>query len=144
MKWLPLHLRRQLHLANYMYRVINGNCPTNFINKFTYISGGSRNSENCNLFISNSTPLGRFLFTKLLGLNPNLIELNELKTRVSFFLKLDNGKYCPWISLNFRNMTSSGDVIQIKITIFKNIIIQLVFQKCFLSLRSNTPCLFDA
>ena len=56
MKWLPLHLRRQLHLANYMYRVINGNCPTNFINKFTYISGGSRNSENCNLFISNSTP----------------------------------------------------------------------------------------
>ena len=41
------------------------------------------------------TPVGRFLFTKPLGLNPNLIELNELKTRVSFFLKLDNGKYCP-------------------------------------------------
>ena len=41
------------------------------------------------------TRLGRFLFTKPLGLNPNLIELNELKTRVSFFLKLDNGKYCP-------------------------------------------------
>ena len=39
--------------------------------------------------------VGRFLFTKPLGLNPNLIELNELKTRVSFFLKLDNGKYCP-------------------------------------------------
>ena len=39
--------------------------------------------------------IGRFLFTKPLGLNPNLIELNELKTRVSFFLKLDNGKYCP-------------------------------------------------
>ena len=91
-----------------------------------------------------SSPLGRFLFTKPLGLNPNLIELNELKTRVSFFLKLDNGKYCPWISLNFRNMTSSGDVIQIKNGIFKNIIIQLVFQKCFLSLRRNTPCLFDA
>ena len=83
--------------------------------------------------------IGRFLFTKPLGLNPNLIELNELKTRVSFFLKLDNG-----ISLNFRNMTSSGDVIQIKNAIFKNIIIQLVFQKCFLSLRRNTPCLFDA
>ena len=85
-----------------------------------------------------------FLFTKPLGLNPNLIELNELKTRISFFLKLDNGKYCPWISLNFRNMTSSGDVIQIKNAIFKRIIIQLVFQKCFLSLRRNTPCLFDA
>ena len=54
MKWLPLHLRRQLHLSNYMYRIINGNCPTNFINKFSYMSGGSRNSENCNLCISNS------------------------------------------------------------------------------------------
>ena len=88
--------------------------------------------------------IGRFLFTKPLGLNPNLIELNELKTRVSFFLELDNGKYCPWISLNFRNMTSSGDVIQIKNAIFKSIIIQLVFQRCLLSLRRNTPCLFDA
>ena len=39
--------------------------------------------------------VGRFLFAKPLGLNPNLIELNELKTRVSFFSKLDNGKYCP-------------------------------------------------
>ena len=55
MKWLPLHLRRQLHLSNYMYRIINGNCPTNFINKFCYMSGGSRNSENCDLSISNST-----------------------------------------------------------------------------------------
>ena len=73
--------------------------------------------------------VGRFLFTKPLGLNPNLIELNELKTRVFFFLKLDNEKYCPWISLNFKNMTSSGDVIQIKNAIFKSIIIQLVFQK---------------
>ena len=88
--------------------------------------------------------IGRFLFTKPLGLNPNLIELNELKTRVSFFLKLDNGKYCPWISLNFRIMTSSGDVIQIKNAIIKSIIMQLVFQKRFLSLRCNTPCLFDA
>ena len=88
--------------------------------------------------------IGRFLFTKPLGLNPNLIELNELKTRVSFFLKLDNGKYCPWISLNFRNMTSSGDVIQIENAIFKSTIIQLVFQKCFLCLRRNTSCLFEA
>ena len=88
--------------------------------------------------------LGRFLFTKPLGLNPNLIELNELKTRVSFFLKLDNGKYCPWISLNFRLMTSSGDVIQIKNAIFKSIIIQLVFQKRFSSSWHNTLRLFDA
>ena len=88
--------------------------------------------------------VGRFLFIEPLGLNPNLIELNELKTRVFFFLKLDIGKYCPWISLNFRLMTSSGDVIQIKNAIFKSLIIQFVFQKRFFSLRRNTPCLFDA
>ena len=54
MKWLPLHLRRQLHLSNYMYRIINDNCPTNFSNKFSYVSGGSRNGESCNLYINNS------------------------------------------------------------------------------------------
>ena len=54
MKWLPLHLRRQLHLSNYMYRIINSNCPTNFMNKFSYVSGGSRNSEHCNLYINKS------------------------------------------------------------------------------------------
>ena len=62
MKWLPLHLRRQLHLSNYMYRIINGDCPTNFNNIFTYMSGGSRNSENCNLSISNSTPQKSFSY----------------------------------------------------------------------------------
>ena len=46
MKWLPLHLRRQLHLSNYMYRIMNDNCPTNFRNKFRYVSGG-RSSDNC-------------------------------------------------------------------------------------------------
>ncbi len=56
MKWLPLHLRRQLHLSNYMYRIINGNCPTNFMNKFSYVSGGSRNSDHCNLYINKSMP----------------------------------------------------------------------------------------
>ena len=27
MKWLPLHLRRQVHLAAYMYRIINNKFP---------------------------------------------------------------------------------------------------------------------
>ena len=98
----------------------------------------------CNQWLHVRAFKNTFKNTKPLGLNPNLIELNELKTRVSFFLKLDNGKYCPWISLNFRNMTSSGDVIQIKNAIFKSIISQMIFQKCFISLRRNTPCLFDA
>ena len=54
MKWLPLHLRRQLHLSNYMFRIIHDDCPTNFMNKLSYISGGSRNSESCNLYINRS------------------------------------------------------------------------------------------
>ena len=53
MKWLPLHLRRQLHLSSYMFRIMNDNCPTNFKNKFRYISGG-RNSESCNLYLNRS------------------------------------------------------------------------------------------
>ena len=62
MKWLPLHLRRQLHLSNYMYRIINDSCPTNFKNKFSYVSGGSRSGENCNLYISNSASHKEFYY----------------------------------------------------------------------------------
>ena len=40
MSWLPLHVRRQLHLSAYMYRILNENCPRHFIGKFSYISGG--------------------------------------------------------------------------------------------------------
>ena len=54
MKWLPLHLRRQLHLSSYMFRIIKNQSPTNFMNKFKYISGGSRNANNCNLYINKS------------------------------------------------------------------------------------------
>ena len=39
MKWIPLHIRRQLHLSTistYMYKIINGRCPSNFMNKFEY------------------------------------------------------------------------------------------------------------
>ena len=62
MKWLPLHLRRQLHLSNYMYRIINDNCPTNFMSKFSYVSGGSRDSENCNLYVNKSTSHKNFYY----------------------------------------------------------------------------------
>ena len=54
MKWLPLHLRRQLHLSAYMFRIIKSQCPTNFTNYFRYVSGGSRNGENCNLYVNKS------------------------------------------------------------------------------------------
>ena len=50
MKWLPLHLRRQVHLSSYMLKILNGQSPSNFINKFKFISGGSRDGANCNLY----------------------------------------------------------------------------------------------
>ena len=62
MKWLPLHLRRQLHLANYMFRIIHDNCPTNFSNKFSYISGGSRSSDMCNLYVNRSASHKNFQY----------------------------------------------------------------------------------
>ena len=50
MKWLPLHLRRQLHLSTYMYKIMNDQAPSAFASKFSYVSGGSRDAENCNLY----------------------------------------------------------------------------------------------
>ena len=54
MKWLPLHNRRQLHLTAYMYRIINGLSPKHFMGKFSYISGSSRDGNNCNLYTNKS------------------------------------------------------------------------------------------
>ena len=54
MKWLPLHLRRQLHLSTYMYKIINECAPPSFVSKFAYVSGGSRDAERCNLYIPKS------------------------------------------------------------------------------------------
>ena len=62
MKWLPLHIRRQLHLAAYMYRIINGLSPKNLMEKFTYISGGSRDGNNCNLYTNKSCTHKEFYY----------------------------------------------------------------------------------
>ena len=62
MEWLPLHLRRQLHLSAYMYRIINENCPRHFIGKFLYISGGSRHGESCNLYTQKSKSHKEFFY----------------------------------------------------------------------------------
>ena len=62
MKWLPLHLRRQLHLASYMYRIINNDCPANFIDRFSYISGGSRIGSSCNLYLNPSRTHKEFYY----------------------------------------------------------------------------------
>ena len=62
MKWLPLHLRRQLHLSSYMFKIIKNRSPSNFMNKFTFISGGSRDGDNCNLYTPKSKSLKHFYY----------------------------------------------------------------------------------
>ena len=62
MKWLPLHLRRQLHFSAYMYRIVNGKSPPQFMNKFSYISGGSRDGESCNLYTIKSSSHKQFSY----------------------------------------------------------------------------------
>ena len=62
MKWLPLHLRRQLHMSTYMYKIINGMSPPQIREKFVYISGGSRNAEGCNLYTNKSRSHKQFYY----------------------------------------------------------------------------------
>ena len=62
MAWLPLHIRRQLHISSYMYRIVNEICPPHFTEKFTYISGGSRDGDNCNLYTKKSKTHKEFYY----------------------------------------------------------------------------------
>ena len=83
MGWLPLHLRRQLHLSSFMFRIIKGNCPANFDNKFTYVSGGSRDASNCNLYIPKSKNHKEFSYlgTTCWNILPHeLRDLDDIKT----------------------------------------------------------------
>ena len=62
MRWLPLHLRRQVHLSSYMFEIIKGVSPSNFINEFKYISGVSRDGANCNVYTPKSSNLKNFYY----------------------------------------------------------------------------------
>ena len=86
MSWLPLHLRRQLHLSTYMYRIINENCPELFIGKFSYISGGSRDGENCNLYTQKSKSHKEFFYLGAKAWN-NLPQSLRVSDSVSTFSK---------------------------------------------------------
>ena len=82
MSWLPLHLRRQVHLSAYMYRIINELSPSNCMNKFKFISGGSRESSKCNLYIHKSKSLKDFYYlgAKCWNILPNqLREVDGVK-----------------------------------------------------------------
>ena len=62
MNWLPLDLCRQMLLSTNMYKAINGISPSLFVDKFSYISGGSRDGKSCNLYTSKSKSHKRFLY----------------------------------------------------------------------------------
>ena len=45
-----------------MYRIINGLSPKHFMDKFSYISGGSRDGSNCNLYTNKSRSHKQFYY----------------------------------------------------------------------------------
>ena len=53
MAWLPLRLRRHLYTSLFTYKIMNEIFLQLFTDKFTYISGGSRDGDNCNLYTKN-------------------------------------------------------------------------------------------
>ena len=78
MKWLPLHLRRQVHLSSYMLKILNGQSPSNFINKFKFISGGSRDGANCNLYTPKSKNLKNFYYLGAKAWNSLPVDLRNM------------------------------------------------------------------
>ena len=79
MSWLPLHLRRQLHTSTYMYRILNEYCPKHFIGKFSYISGGSRDGDKCNLYTQKTRTRKEFYYlgTKAWNILPQSIRTSQ-------------------------------------------------------------------
>ena len=45
-----------------MLKILNGQSPSNFINKFKFISGRSRDGANCNLYTPKSKNLKNFYY----------------------------------------------------------------------------------
>ena len=99
MNWLPLHLRRQLHMSTYMFKIINGSSPEELRGKFVYISGGSREGEKCNLYTKKSKSHKQFYYlgTKSWNILPQPLRLaesakkfsNNLKTKFLILIKTD-------------------------------------------------------
>ena len=87
MKWLPLHLRRQLHLAGYMFRIVKGHCPTTFLNSLEYVSGGSRGGSNCDLYLGRSKSLKDLRYIGAKCWNSISLDLRELED-VKMFSKI--------------------------------------------------------
>ena len=102
MAWLPLHIRRQLHISSYMYRIVNEICPPHFTEKFTYISGGSRDGDNCNLYTKKSKTHKEFYYLGVKAWNILPQSLRASQSVISFssacknalMEKLKNDEHC--------------------------------------------------
>ena len=84
MIWLPLHLRRQLHMSTYMFKIINGTSPPQIRDKFVYISGGSRDGENCNLYTKKSKSHKHFFYLGAKCWNVLPHEIRSVETAEQF------------------------------------------------------------
>ena len=89
MKWLPLHIRRQLHMSTYMFKIINGNSPPQLRDKFVYITGGSRDGNMCNLYTNKSKTHKQFYYlgAKCWNILPQPLRLAESAKTFSNTLK---------------------------------------------------------
>ena len=75
---MPLHLRRQVHISMYMFKIIEGESPSNFIDKFKLISGGSRDGTNCNLYTKKSETLKNLYYLGAKAWNVLLTEMGKI------------------------------------------------------------------
>ena len=103
MKWLPLHLRRQLHLSTYMYKIVNGFAPAAFISKFAYISGGTRDADRCNLYLPKSKSHKTFSYLGAKCWNSLSTEIRTAETA---------DKFSSSLKLAFMNEISSNETYQ--------------------------------
>ena len=74
-----------------MFKVIKGESPNNFINKYTYISGGSRDGSNCNLYTPKSPNLKNFSYLGAKAWN-NLP--SDLRNKGSKTLRFSKNSVC--------------------------------------------------
>ena len=61
-----------------MLKILNGQSPSNFINKIKFISGGSRDGANCNLYTPKSKNLKNFYYLGAKAWNSLPIDLRNI------------------------------------------------------------------
>ena len=67
-----------------MHKIIHNTAPSQFEDKFHYVSGGSRSSENCNLYLPKSKSHKEFSFTGVKCWNNIPIRLRTINNHKLF------------------------------------------------------------